>query len=120
MQENEVLSLKTTNINVRISPILKSQLIEKGARMGISLSDFIGHVITKDMTGQNDPTLSDEYKDLAKKSQRQEAELARYEAILAPFKSWIGKDIPINGKNYRFEHSSEIMDYFVKSFNIKL
>lgn len=119
MEANDLLNLKTTNINVRISPMLKSKLIERGAKLGVNLSDFIGYVLTKDMSGQNDPALSDEYKDLVKKLQRSQAELACYQAVAEPFKNWLGKDIPINGKNHRFEHSAEILEYIVKSFNIK-
>lgn len=70
MEANDLLNLKTTNINVRISPMLKSKLIEHGAELGINLSDFIGYVLTKDMSGQNDPTLSEEYKELIRKFQR--------------------------------------------------
>ena len=47
MEANDLLNLKTTNINVRLSPMLKSKLIEHGAKLGINLSDFIGYVLTK-------------------------------------------------------------------------
>ena len=41
MESVDYLLMKTTNINIRISPMLKSQLIERGAKMGINLSDYM-------------------------------------------------------------------------------
>jgi hypothetical protein len=119
MEANDLLNLKTTNINVRISPMLKSKLIEHGAKLGINLSDFIGYVLTKDMSGQNDPTLSDEYKDLVKKFQRLQAELARYQAVGKPYEDWLNKDFKDNGKPMRFEHPAELLAFFAKNFKIK-
>lgn len=119
MEANDLLNLKTTNINVRISPMLKSKLIEHGAKLGINLSDFIGYVLTKDMSGQNDPTLSDEYKELLKKFQRSQTELARYQAVGKPYEDWLNKDFKDNGKPIRFEHLAELLAYFAKNFKIK-
>ncbi len=119
MQNTDYLNLKTTNINVRISPILKSQLIERGANLGVNLSDYIGHVLTKDMSGQNDPKQSDDYKQLLQKSQRVQAELQRYQALTEPFKNYIGVEFPVDGKNQRFEHPVDLLTYFLKTIKIK-
>jgi hypothetical protein len=119
MYEADYLNLKTTNINIRISPILKSQLIERGAKMGVNLSDYIGHVLTKDMSGQNDPKQSEEYKELMKKQQKLQAELSRFQAIAEPFKEWLNKEVIISGRQYHFQHSAEMLEYIVKSFKIK-
>ena len=51
MDDVDYLNLKTTNINIRISLILKGQLIERGAKMSVNLSDYIGYVLIKEMTG---------------------------------------------------------------------
>lgn len=119
MDSLDYLNLKTSNINIRISPILKSQLIERGAKMGVNLSDYIGYLLTKDMSGQNDSKQSEEYKELMKKHQRQQAELSRFQAVAEPFKDWLNKEIDISGEKYNFQHSSEILEYIVETFKIK-
>ena len=70
MEGTDFLTMKTTNINLRVSPLLKIQLIERGTRMGINLSDYIGFVLTKEMLGQNDPKESEEYKELMQRHKR--------------------------------------------------
>ena len=119
MESTDYLSMKTTNINIRISPILKSQLIERGGKMGINLSDYIGHALTKDMSGQNDPKQSEEYKELIRRFNKLKEELTKYEAVGEPFKQLLGKDTTINGKVHRFEHPSEILNYFANTFKLK-
>ncbi len=114
-----MLNLKTTNINVRISPMLKMQLIERGSKMGVNLSDYIGFVLTKDMSGQNDPKLSDDYKDLMQKAKRLQTDLARYQTIVEPYKDWLNKDFTVNGQKKRFEHPAELLEYFATNFKIK-
>ena len=119
LEDVDYLNLKTTNINIRISPILKSQLIERGAKMGVNLSDYIGYVLTKDMSGQNDPKLSDDYKELMQKAKRLQTELSRFQAVAEPYKAWLGRDFPIDGKNQRFEHPAELLQYFATNFKVK-
>ena len=119
LEDVDYLNLKTTNINIRISPILKSQLIERGAKMGVNLSDYIGYVLTKDMSGQNDPKLSDDYKELLQKAKRLQTELSRFQAIAEPYKDWLNKDFTVNGKVTRFGHSADLLEYFAKTFKIK-
>ena len=50
--EVDVLTLKTMNINIRISPILKVKIMENGMKMGVNLSDYVNYVLTKSMMGQ--------------------------------------------------------------------
>ena len=119
MEANDLLNLKTTNINVRISPLLKMQLIERGSKMGVNLSDYIGFVLTKDMSGQNDPKLSDDYKELLQKAKRLQTELSRFQAIAKPYKAWVGMDFPIDGKNQRFEHLADLLGYLLTNIKIK-
>ena len=119
MEANDLLNLKTTNINVRISPLLKMQLIERGSKMGVNLSDYIGFVLTKDMCGQNDPKLSDDYKELMQKTKRLQTELSRFQAIAEPYKAWVGMDFPIDGKNQRFEHLADLLGYLLTNIKIK-
>lgn len=102
-----------------VSPILKSKLIERGVKMGVNLSDYIGYVLTKDMSGENDPKLSDEFKDLLRKSQKLQTELSKYEAITEPYKDWLNKEFKVNGQSVRFEHPVELLRYFATNFKIK-
>ena len=119
MESVDYLLMKTTNINIRISPMLKSQLIERGAKMGINLSDYIGYVLTKEISGQNDPKQSDEYQELERKSKFVHSELMKYVKIGEPFKDWIGKDFVIDGKSQRFEHLADLLNYFANNFKVK-
>ena len=116
MEATDFLTMKTTNINLRVSPLLKTQLIERGARMCITLSDYIGFVLTKEMLGQNDPKESEEYKALAKKLQKVEKELGKYETLVEPFQTVIGVDTTINGKTEKFEHPTELLQYLLNNF----
>ncbi len=120
MENTDFLNHKTSNINIRISPVLKSRLIEKGAKMGVNLSDYIGFLLTKDMNGQNDPKLSEEYQTLETKVQALQAELIRYTAVAEPYKEFIGKDTVIDGVAHRFGHLSEILKFIVHNFKIRL
>jgi hypothetical protein len=111
--------MKTTNINLRVSPLLKMQIMERGAKMGANLSDYIGFVLTKEMVGQNDPKESEEYKELAQRHKRLQTEFAKYQAVAEPYKYLVGKDVPINGKTHRFEHVTEVIANILSNFKVK-
>ena len=119
MEANDLLNLKTTNIYIRISPLLKMKLIERGDKMGINLSDYIGYILTKDMNGQNEPAQSEEYKELEKKNKLLHTELMRYIAIAKPYEDWIGKEVTIDGKTHRFEQTADILYFIAKHFKVK-
>ena len=46
MEVTDYLNKRTTNINIRVSPSLKSNLIREGAKLGINLSDYVNHALT--------------------------------------------------------------------------
>ena len=119
MEAIDFLTMKTTNINLRVSPLLKTQLIERGARLGINLSDYIGFVLTKEMSGQNDPKESDDYKELMQRHKRLQNELSKYQAVAEPYKHLVGKDVPINGKTHRFEHITDVLSNILSNFKVK-
>ena len=119
MEATDFLTMKTTNINLRVSPLLKTQLIERGAGMGVTLSDYIGFVLTKEMIGQNDPKESVDYKELMQKCKRLHAELARFQAVAEPYKHLVGTDMPIDGKIHRFEHAADLLKTFLSLIKIK-
>lgn len=46
--------------------MLKTQLIDSGARQGLNLSDYIMHLLLTEMSGGNNPKYSsEEYEDLS-------------------------------------------------------
>ena len=119
MEAIDYLNQKTTNINVRISPLMKMQLIDRSSKMYLNISDYVGFILTKDMSGQNDPKLSDDYKELMQKAKRLETELSRFQAVAEPYKAWVGMDFPIDGKNQRFEHLADLLGYLLTNIKIK-
>ena len=114
--EVDVFTLKTTNINICISPILKVKIMENGIKMGVNLSDYVNYVLTKSMMGQmeTDVESTPQYKKLKEAYETLEAvneqdqerlatmskriaslqnqllatqmELSKYETQVAPFK----------------------------------
>ena len=60
----DILNQRTTNINVRISPMLKMTIIEHGTKMGVNLTDYINYVLTKSMVGQMAIESTPQYKEL--------------------------------------------------------
>jgi hypothetical protein len=122
--ENDYLVMKTTNINLRVSPLLKMQIMERGAQMSANLSDYIGFVLTKEMTGANaapDPKESAEYRELAQLLRGAKAEIQRYETALAPFtQQWVGKEAQIGNEKVILKNHHDILNYLVKSFKIKV
>lgn len=145
--EVDILNLRTTNINIRISPMLKLKIIESGARMGVNLSDYINYVITKSMTGQMDVEQTPPYKKLEEAYDRLEivndelaqkvthrdnqneilqkqlravqTELAKYQAVAEPYKDMLGKEVIIDGKVHRFEHLADALKNILSNFKIK-
>jgi predicted DNA binding CopG/RHH family protein len=124
MEATDFLSMKTTNINLRVSPLLKMQIMERGAKMSANLSDYIGFVLTKEMTGANappDPKESAEYRELAQLLRGARLELQKYETALAPFaKQWVGKEVQIDGKTQKCNTPHDALNFLVNSFKIRV
>jgi hypothetical protein len=100
------------------------QIMERGAQMSANLSDYIGFVLTKEMTGANaapDPKESAEYRELAQLLRGAKAEIQRYETALAPFtQQWVGKEAQIGNEKVILKNPHDILNYLVKSFKIKV
>jgi hypothetical protein len=124
MEATDYLAMKTTNINLRVSPLLKMQIMQQGAKMSANLSDYIGFVLTKEMTGANappDPKESPEYRELAQLLRGARLEIQKYETALAPFaKQWVGKEVQIDGKMQKCNTPQEALNYLVNSFKIRV
>ena len=124
MEATDFLTMKTTNINLRVSPLLKMQIMERGAKMSANLSDYIGFVLTKEMTGANappDPKESAEYRELAQLLRGSRLELQRYETALAPFsQKLIGQEVQVGNEMMKINTHHDVLNYFIKSFKIKV
>jgi hypothetical protein len=65
LEENDndkLLNSRTTNVSVRVSPILKLKLMEKAANKGVNLSDYVFEALITHVTTQNSTAIvSKEY-----------------------------------------------------------
>lgn len=124
MEATDFLAMKTTNINLRVSPLLKMQIMERGAKMSANLSDYIGFVLTKEMTGSNaqkDPKESAEYREMAQILRGVRLELQRYETALAPFsQKLIGQEVQVGNEKIKCTTNHDVLNYLLKSFKIKV
>jgi hypothetical protein len=120
--EMDYLAMKTTNINLRVSPLLKMQIMERGAQMSTNLSDYIGFVLTKEMTGANappDPKESAEYREMAQILRGVKLELQKYETALAPFlQDLSGKEKQVGNETIKCNTNHDVLKYLLKSFKI--
>jgi hypothetical protein len=116
--------MKTTNINLRVSPLLKMQIMERGAKMSANLSDYIGFVLTKEMTDANappDPKESPEYRELAQLLRGVRLELQWYETALTPFsQQLIGQEIQVGNEKIKCTTNHDVLNYLLKTFKIKV
>jgi hypothetical protein len=146
MAEIDYLNQRTTNINIRISPMLKTQLIDSGARQGLNLSDYIMHLLLTEMSGGNeiDITLNEEYQDLWKENQDNEEEvetlkaekataaetfkkekaqllqqLKGYDELTNDFQDYIGQTIVLNNEKTEIKSPLDILKTIVKCVKFK-
>ena len=129
----DILHLRTTNMNVRISPLLKMNIIEHGAKMGVNLSDYINYLLTKSMSIPEAVEMTPQYKALETDNGKLEeevrllqdhlddvqAELSKYELAIEPYKKNVGKPITIGGKVHEAHHPSELFPIILNSFKFK-
>ena len=121
MENIDYLSMRTTNMNIRISPLLKSSLIERAAGMGLNLSDYIMHVLTKSMSGQDKELVETKsgLKRLEKENNALQKELTKYEALANPFEKLLGQTIEMNGQPMLIENAFDILKLMSQTFKIK-
>lgn len=117
MENTDYLNMRTTNINIRISPLLKSALIEKGAKMGVNLSDYIMHVLTKGMSKQE--ATCAQCAELNKKMEALKNELDQYEKLSQSFRSLLGKQVTIEDETYRISKTYDIFWLMAQSFKTR-
>lgn len=120
MENIDYLSMRTTNMNIRISPLLKSSLIERAAGIGLNLSDYIMHVLTKSMSGQDNDVegFKSKSNQLEKENQALKKEIAKYQALSKPFESMIGECFEINGQPMPIENAFDILKLMSQTFKI--
>jgi hypothetical protein len=118
MSEVDYLNQRTTNINIRISPMLKTQLIDSGARQGLNLSDYIMHLLLTEMSGGNIPKYSEEeYIALEKKHTKVQElleQLEAYENLTQDADKYIGHTYVHEGKSYKLESRFDILKAVVE------
>ncbi len=121
MENIDYLSMRTTNLNIRISPLLKSSLIEKAAGMGLNLSDFIMHVLTKSMSGQDKEKEENKtgLKLLEKENSTLQKELNQYKALAKPFEKLLGQAIELNGQAVQIETAFDVLKLMSQTFKLK-
>lgn len=134
----DYLTQRTTNINIRISPVLKTQLIESGARQGLNLSDYVMHILTVEMSGKNQPevldiTTQEEYQDLLEMLneethnnqilQQEKAELQKqlkvYEDLQNSFRPFIGQTLIVDDEHIKVSTTLDVLKLIVKLFKFK-
>jgi hypothetical protein len=146
MAEIDYLNQRTTNINIRISPMLKTQLIDSGARQGLNLSDYIMHLLLTEMSGGNKMDISEneDYQNLWQECQdneeqletlqkekavanetfkREKAQLLQqlkgYDDLTKGFHAYIGQTIVLDGEIAEVKSPMDILKTIVKCVNLK-
>lgn len=121
MEKIDYLQMKTTNVNIRISPLLKSSLIEKGASLGLTLSDFILHLITKGINTNEDElkVALSKLKASEQQAASKEKKLLEIESLFEPFKNLIGQQTVINGTDYLIEDWFDILTIMVQHYKFR-
>lgn len=118
METPNYLHLRTTNINIRISPLLKSALIERGAKMGLNLSDYIMHILTMEMNEDRRKTC-EKCPPLEERVQKLQIILDRYEQLSQQFRGLIGKNVTINDESYRISETYDIFWLMSQTFKTR-
>ncbi|MEY4905886.1 MAG: hypothetical protein RLZZ292_3701 [Bacteroidota bacterium] len=138
MSNIDYLNQRTTNINIRISPMLKMQLIDSGARQGLNLSDYIMHLLIVEMSGSNEPeeiditeyeayqTLCDELSEVTAAKQLLQKEkvihkkqLQHYEELTKGFDSCVGQTIIVGEEQFKINAPLDVLKIIVKSFKME-
>ena len=117
MEKTDYLNMRTTNINFRVSPLLKSALIEKGAKMGVNLSDYIMHILTKETSGNKETCTECQ----ALKGQMVEvrSELQKYEDLAEPFRHMLDEPVEVGDKSYNLKTTYHIFWLMAQTFKTK-
>lgn len=120
MENTDYLNMRTTNINIRISPLLKSALIEKAARKGVCLSDYILHLMTQYIK------MEEQLKQLQSKSYSQENEvislqneLEAFKELATPYLRSIEKGMTVGGKAYQPKSPFDILQILLSTLKIQ-
>ncbi len=122
MAEIDYLNQRTTNINIRISPMLKTQLIDSGASQGLNLSDYIMHLLLTEMSGGNQSEYSsEEYESLSELSsdlfderEALQKELNQYQKLTAQFEDYVGQTVVIEGEKIELKTQFDVLTSFLK------
>ena len=114
MEVTDYLNKRTTNINIRVSPSLKSNLIREGAKLRINLSDYVNHALTM--------ALELPVKNCQGCSEKEETikilkeQLNAFEELIEPFLPTLKEGLEIGKKKYQPKTKVEILKYLLSAF----
>ncbi len=135
MAEIDYLNQRTTNINIRISPMLKTQLIDSGARQGLNLSDYIMHLLLTEMSGGNESNVNDfeEYHELVAAKNKAEKllkeansendklneKLEKYNKAFSDYKKYAGQTIIVGDERIVIETHFDLLKAIFKTIKFQ-
>lgn len=120
METTDYLNKRTTNVNIRVSPALKSLLIQEGAKLGLNLSDFVYHSLTMTMNSggqvcEECPKLEDTTLELSSIQVELEEKIEKYESLLEPFDAALNDGITLDDEHHhpktKFELAKLLLNY---------
>lgn len=85
--------------------------------MGLNLSDYILHILTKEMSGQHGDV--DRIAELKSENEGLKMEVQQYEVLAEPFKDAIGNTMEVNGQSHYIEEPYDVLWAMAQSFKIK-
>ncbi len=117
---NDVLEMRTTNLNIRISPILKSRLIERAANLGVNLTDYIYHAITKSETSNGTTErLTAERDALQAQLKKAQSDLNRYDELLSvAVKEMQGKEYDTRNGKIKATDKFQVLTVILHTFKL--
>ncbi len=136
METTDYLNKRTTNVNIRVSPALKSLLIQEGAKLGLNLSDFIYHSLTLTMSSEKPiceecPKLEDAILELSstqvsleekisllsETANNLKKEIENYEDLISPYEDALKTGIKFRGEVFHPKSKFELMKLFFNNKN---
>lgn len=111
---------KTTNINLRVTPGLKAQLISQGARIGMHLSDYINLLIQQSAQQNRQlQQLSETAENLRRELKDAQTALQQMESVLNPlFAKTESQVVSLGREKVEIKTRLDLLHLLVKCFKI--
>lgn len=116
MEVTDYLNQRTTNINIRVSPSLKSNLIREGAKLGINLSDYVNHALTMALEDsiKNCKACLDKEEEIKKLI----TQLEKFKGLTKPFSKMMEKGITIENNLIHPKSEHELLKILLNQLKI--